>query len=186
MPRIPYLPQDLTEPRELVSAIRKRRGGALIELDRMLLNSPPFARGWNAHLLEVRTGLTLSAKLRELAICVVAILNGANYEWSQHKPLLAAAGASEAQLQALSLLANDSTEAGADAGSLPAGLFDAAERAAIQLTVEMTRNVKVSDATFNAVKNVLPNNQQVAEIIGVIATYNMVSRFLVALGIDEE
>ncbi len=182
MPRIPYLPQDLTEPRELVSAIRNRRGGTLLELDRMLLNSPPFARGWNAHLLEVRTALTLSAKLRELAICVVAILNGADYEWKHHKPLLAAAGASEAQLQALSLLANSGT----DVSSLPAGLFDASERAAIQLTVEMTRNVKVSDATFAAIKAVLPGNQQIAEIVGVIASYNMVSRFLVALGIDEE
>ena len=182
MPRIPYQPKDLSEPRELVSAIRKRRGGALLELDRMLLNSPPFARGWNAHLLEVRTALTLPAKLRELAICVVAILNGADYEWKHHKPLLAAAGATEAQLQALSLL----EKAGADAGSLKAGLFDASERAAIQLTVEMTRNVKVSDTTFAAIKALLPDNQQVAELVGVIATYNMVSRFLVALGIDEE
>ena len=182
MPRIPYLPQDLTEPRELVSAIRTRRGGTLLELDRMLLNSPPFAKGWNAHLLEVRTGLTLSAKLRELAICVVAILNGADYEWKHHQPLLAAAGASEAQLQALNLLTNT----GADASSLSAGLFGASEHAAIQLTVEMTRNVKVSDATFAAIKAVLPDNQQVSELVGVIATYNMVSRYLVALGIDEE
>ena len=47
MPRIPYLPADIAEPAELVAAIRKRRGGELINLDRLLLYSPPVAAGWN-------------------------------------------------------------------------------------------------------------------------------------------
>jgi hypothetical protein len=79
MPRIPYLPADLREPAEVVTAIRQRRGGPLLNLDRMLLYSPPLAKGWNAFLGEVRGGLALPPKLRELAMCVVAVLNGADY-----------------------------------------------------------------------------------------------------------
>ena len=45
---IPYVPRDVAEPRALVDAIRARRGGALLNLDRMLLHSPPFAAGWSA------------------------------------------------------------------------------------------------------------------------------------------
>ena len=65
-------------------------------------------------------------------------------------------------------------------------LFDAVERAVIQLTLEMTRNVQVSEAAFAAVKVALPDEQQVVELVAVIATYNMVSRFLVALGVELE
>ena len=74
---IPYVPSDICEPADLVQAIRQRRGGELINLDRMLLHSAPFARGWNAFLGEVRKNLSLSPKLREIAICGVAVLNGA-------------------------------------------------------------------------------------------------------------
>jgi len=40
---IDYQPMDLAEPAELVAAIRKRRGGKFINLDRMLLHSVPIA-----------------------------------------------------------------------------------------------------------------------------------------------
>ena len=55
--------------RELVAAIEARRGGSLLNLDRMLLWSEPLARGWNGYLRAVRTELSLSPFLRELAIC---------------------------------------------------------------------------------------------------------------------
>ncbi len=177
MPRIPYTPSDLSEPKEIVDAIRARRGGNLLNLDRMLLQSPAFAKGWNAFFAEVRTGLDLSPKLRELAMCVVAVLNGAEYEFHHHAPELMKAGGTKQQVEALrhpELCARDEL------------LFDALERAAIQLTIEMTRDVRVSDATFAAVRSALDNDQHVVELTGVIATYNMVSRFLVALVIEPE
>ena len=178
MPRIPYKPEDLAEPADIVSAIRARRNGHLHELDRMLLHSPPFAQGWNAHLGAVRTGLTVNGRLRELAICAIAILNGADYEWVQHAPVFLKEGGTQAQLDAVKpFIEQDRTAPGA---------FNATEQAVLQLTIEMTRNVKVADATFAAVRAALGSDQQTAEIIGVIATYNMVSRFLVALGIEEE
>src|SRR5690606_30107179 len=86
MPRIPYVPADLTEPRAIVAAVRARRGGTLLNLDRMLLHSPEMAAGWNAYLGAIRTQLLLSPKLRELAMCVVAVLNRADYEFGHHAP----------------------------------------------------------------------------------------------------
>jgi alkylhydroperoxidase family enzyme len=148
-----------------------------MNLDRMLLHSPAFARGWNAFLGEVRTGLELSPKLRELAMCMVAVLNGAEYEFHHHAPLFIKAGGTMEQAEALRSLAKPG-------GDL--SMFDAGERAAIALTVEMTRNVEVKDATMAAVRLALENDQLVVELVGVIATYNMVSRFLVALGVEPE
>ena len=175
MPRLPYKPHDNAGPEEIVAPIRERRGGTLLELDRMLLYSPPFAKGWNGFLGAVRNEMTLSAKLRELAICAVAVLNGANYEFSQHKPVFIKAGGTEEQAAALAdinqAISNET-------------LFDNAERVVLALTREMTKNVQVSDETFSAAKAVLADDQQLVELIGAIATYNMVSRFLVALDVE--
>jgi alkylhydroperoxidase family enzyme len=62
-------------------------------------------------------------------------------------------------------------------------LFNEAEHAVMRFTVEMTRTVKVEDATFERVRSLLRDDRQIVELVGVVATYNMVSRFLVALGI---
>lgn len=175
MPRIPYQPRDLAEPAHIVDAIRARRGGDLLNLDRMLLHSAPFAKGWNAFLGEVRSTLELSPKLRELAICVVAVLNGAEYEFHHHAPEFIKAGGTPEQVDALRRI-----------GEGIGGSFDTAERAVIRLAIEMTRDVRVDDATLHAVRSMLTSERTVVELVGVIATYNMVSRFLVALGIEPE
>jgi len=174
---IPYQPKDLAEPRELVAAIRARRGGTLLNLDRMLLHSPPLAQGWNGYMRAVRTELAVSPKLRELAMCVVAVLNHADYEFHHHAPEFLRVGGTAAQLDALGHVGDPKVDLSA---------FDAAERAVLALSVEMTRHVAVSDATMSSLRAVLPDNRQVVEIVAVVAAYNMVSRFLVALGVEPE
>ena len=176
MPRIPYRNEDDPEISNLVEAIRARRKGSLINLDRMLLHSPPFAQGWNALLGAVRRNLELSPRIRELAICAVARLNRAGYEWYQHAPEFLEAGGPQAQLDALDDV---------DAAARDEKLFDASERAALDLTLEMTRGVEVSDATLERARRIF-GDRQLTELVGTIATYNMVSRFLVALGVDEK
>jgi len=176
MPRIPFVPADLAAPREIVDAIRARRGGTLINLDRMLLHSPEMAMGWNTYLGAIRTRLQLSPKLRELAMCVVAVLNGADYEFRHHAPEFLKAGGTTAQLDAL----RDPQRAQADGA-----LFDDTERAALAVAVEMTRSVQVSDASFDALAREL-DTRALVEFVGTVATYNMVSRFLVALRVEPE
>lgn len=177
MARIAYRPETLTEPHDIVAPIRARRGGALTLLDRMLLHSPGYAQGWNDLLRQVRQELRLDPKLRETAIVAIAALNEAPFEHQQHAPEYLKAGGTPAQLEMLTrpyAALNDES------------LFDPAERAVLRLTLEMTRTVRVDDATFTAAAVALGNDQDLVELIGVIATYNMVSRFLVALGVVPE
>jgi hypothetical protein len=104
---IPLLPTNTSEPAELVTAILKRRGGGgLLKLDRMLLHSAPLCEGWNAFFgkvrdlvnktgmqlqmhAQVRGGLSIAPRLKELIMCAVAVLNGAHYEYEHHAPLYA-------------------------------------------------------------------------------------------------
>lgn len=173
---IPYADVDAA-PKELVDAIRARRAdGALLNLDRMLLHSPGLARGWNGMFGAIRGQLALPARLRELAIVAVGVLNGADYERLQHEPELLKAGGTAAQLAAVRRLRRTRPDP---------RLFDAAERAALALAVEMTRRVKVRPATVRRLRALLPD-AQVVELAGTIAGYNMVSRFVVATGLALE
>ena len=113
--------------------------------------------------------------MRELAICAVAA-NEAPYEWYQHAPEYLATGGSQAKLDGLDDVA---------AAARNDALYDERERAALALTLEMTRQVKVNDATLGNARSLFGDRQPV-ELVGTIATYNMVSRFLEALGVDEK
>jgi alkylhydroperoxidase family enzyme len=171
MARVPFVPLDLAEPKALVDAVRARRGGELSELDRLLLHSPPLTEGWNFYLNQVRQKLGLDPKLRELAMCSVAAINKAEYEYEAHLPLFVKAGGTEEQGQALREI---------EVAAKNERLFNEVERATLRLTYEMTKNVKVSDDTFTTAAKALGSTQLLVELVGVIATYNMVSRFLVA------
>ena len=171
--RIPLLPLDLAEPAPLVEQVRARRGGELLELDRLLLYSPPLAEGWNHMLGNIRTKLSVEMKLRELAMCVVALVNDADYEFYHHAPLWRQSGATEAQLAAI----HDLQRAMNDTA-----LFDELERATIRLSVEMTRDIRVSDDAFETCRRCL-GEQRLVELVSVVAAYNMVSRFLVAFNL---
>lgn len=176
MPRIDYVPAEISEPADLVAAIRARRGGRLLNLDRMLMHSPALARGWNVYMGAVRTQLSVSPRLREIGICVVAVLNEAEYEFLHHAPELLAAGGSQAQVDAL----RDPGAAAADRT-----LFDDAERATIALTLDMTRSVRVSEGLVETLAAQI-GSQATVELVAAIAAYNMVSRLLVALGVEPE
>ena len=176
MTRLPQLTDDQVGPPDLVAAIRQRRGGRLLELDRLLLHSPAFATGWGELMGRVRGALALSPLLRELAMCGVAALTGAAYEMHHHAPLYLAAGGSPAQLAALQVLAS------APAGPLADDpVFDATQQAVLGLVVAMTRDVQVSDAVFDRARSVLGSDQLAFELVGVIASYNMVARILVVM-----
>lgn len=179
--RIPdWTPALKPQPQELVDAILARRGGELINLDKALLWSEPLARGWNVYLKAVRSELPTSRKLRELGICTVALLTGAAYEYHHHAPDFLAHGGTQAELDALDrVLAKNPRETQAE----PA--LGAIEKIVIQYAAQMTLDVKVSDEVFNALREHFDTTQLV-ELTSAIATYNMVARFLVALGVSPE
>jgi alkylhydroperoxidase family enzyme len=176
--RIPdWSPELKPQPQDLIDAVKKRRGGPLIELDRVLLWSEPVARGWNVYLGAVRTGLPTSRKLRELGILTVALLTGADYEYQHHAPDFLAAGGSQAELDALSrFVTNDPRSTPADAA------LGAPESAVVEYAVQVTLDVKVTDTTFAKMKAQF-DTTQIVEITTAIAAYNMVARILVPLGV---
>jgi alkylhydroperoxidase family enzyme len=175
-----WTPERKPQPQALVDAILARRGGTLLNLDKALLWSEPVARGWNVYLKAVRTELPTSRKLRELGICTVALLTGAHYEYHHHAPDFLAAGGTQLELDALQgLLTADPHGA-----ALAPGLGEP-EALVVRYAAQMTLDVKVSDGVFEALRRQF-DETQIVELTSAIATYNMVARFLVALGITPE
>jgi len=171
----PWTPILAVRDSQLVHAIEQRRGGELLNLDRMLLWSEPLARGWNVYLRALRQDLALSPFVRELAICVVAKLTGAAYEYHHHAPELKKAGASDAQLAAL----EDPDAAAAT------DLFNDLQQAVIRFAIASTREVRIPDGVFDSLKRQMSETELV-ELVAVTAAYNMVARFLVALQVTPE
>lgn len=170
MARLEHVDQDS----EIAERIRRRRGGRLTPLDGALLHSPPVADGWNSLLGAVRTSTCLPPAVRELAVLRVAALNGAPYEWRAHEPVAREAGLTGEQIAALG-----DTGAGADLSPLTTG-----QRAALDYTDAMTRSVRVPDAVFEALRGHF-DDRGIVELTATVGTYNLVSRFLVALEVGE-
>ena len=177
--RIPMWTRELKEqPEDLVTSIKERRGGSLLNLDRALLWSEPLARGWNVYLRAVRTELGASRALRELGICTVALATGAQYEYHHHAPDYLAAGGQQGSLDSVQRFVSQEGQA------IPAGLSDD-EALIVVFAWQMTRAVRVDDEIFERMRERFSTTELV-EITAAIATYNMVARFLVTLGITPE
>jgi alkylhydroperoxidase family enzyme len=167
------------EPDSLVTdAIRQRRGGELNELDRTLLHSLPIAGGWNVFLGAVRTQTTMPADLRELAICRVAALNSAWYEWKHYYPLALEAGIDDTLLQ----LVKKGREW--DLSGMEDMLNGTLRWTLLRYVDCMTVQIKVPQQLFEDV-SVWWTERQIVELTAIVASYNMVSRFLVALDVGE-
>ncbi|KAI1177680.1 AhpD-like protein [Nemania sp. FL0916] len=190
--RLPYIPNPppASSPEEsaIIARISARRAPRPLQpLDLTLLHSPPIADGWNSFLGAVRTKTTLSAACREIAICRVAAVNAAWYEWDHHAPLLVAEGFGSETLRILRVEDFDNGDV------VKQEMLDKAKKeglgrtewACLRYADEMTRKVKVSEETFGKVREVL-GEKGVVELTATVAAYNCVSRFLVALDVGEK
>ncbi|MGZ5032765.1 MAG: carboxymuconolactone decarboxylase family protein [Usitatibacter sp.] len=174
--RIPsWTPEAAPRDPALMDAILKRRGGKLINLDLALLWSEPLARGWNALLGAVRREFAVAPRLREIAICVVARLTGAQYEFNHHWPEYVKAGGDDGLRARLA----DPDRAAADSA------FSPDERLAMRYAIAMTRTVKVPNELFAELRERL-DDTGIVELTAAVAAYNMVARFLVALEVQDE
>lgn len=175
-------PPPTNNPQEvdILARVRKRRApNGLLLLDRALLHSYPVANGWNCFIGSIRSQTTITVLIRELIICRVAVLNRAIYEWEQHAPLLIKAGVNDATLQVV-------RDAEADILSkMKDKILGPTEAAVLRYTDAMTKTVTVPDEVFQDIKNRF-SDQEVVEITMTAAAYNCVSRFLVALDIEDD
>ncbi|PQE17675.1 hypothetical protein CJF31_00005372 [Rutstroemia sp. NJR-2017a BVV2] len=140
----PTFSEDQTEARAILDRVSARRAPRPLQpLDLTLLHSPPVADGWNSFLGAVRTKTSLSDDIREIAICRVAICNGAWYEWGHHAPLAKAGGVTDKGMEILKM---DKCEKGQGDG------LSEKQWATVRFTDEMTRNVKVPDEVFDELR----------------------------------
>ncbi|OQN95636.1 hypothetical protein B0A48_18235 [Cryoendolithus antarcticus] len=180
--RLPYIPDNPQMPNAedaaVVQRVKDRRGGKLIALDKTLLHAPLVADGWNSFLKAVRTQTTLADSVRETAICRIAALNQAWYEWDAHVPILEKSGILDAaaveRLKGRRKVEADGAEPG----------FDKKHLAVLRYTDAMTLGCVVSQAIFDELKSHF-SDREVVEITSTVAAYNCVSRFLVALDVGE-
>jgi pimeloyl-ACP methyl ester carboxylesterase len=119
----------------------------------------------------------------------VAARNRAAFEWIQHEIVGRQAGLTTEQLTRIGDLRKPATPLTSGTGAL-----SPLQAAALALADSMTAQVHVSDATFAAFGEALKAEgadeavvrQKTVEAVATTATYNMVSRFLVALDIDDK
>jgi 4-carboxymuconolactone decarboxylase len=161
--------QASTELNEIYNNLT-RNGARIINLYRVIAHNPRallnFMRLGNSLLVETE----LQPKLRELAILRIAKLAGSDYEWSQHYPLALELGINQKQIQEISSWVNSTN-------------FNEIERAVLQYTDEVTRNVEVKDETFKELQRHL-NEKAIVELTLSIGYWGMVAHVLVPLKID--
>jgi alkylhydroperoxidase family enzyme len=165
--RLPYV--DPTDPnafktpdeQAIVSRVRARRAPRPLQaLDLTLLHSPAVADGWNSFLGAVRTKTSLSDDVREIAICRVAVINEAWYEWAHHAPLAKAGGVSDEGLKIL-----EETDLGGKSGGSE---LTEKQWAVIHYTDAMTRDVSVKQEVFDALKKHF-SDQEVVEVTATVS-----------------
>jgi uncharacterized peroxidase-related enzyme len=171
MARVKLIQKEQAPPemKELFQQIEDN-GARIMNFYKVLANSPHVAR--NA----IRLGnsligkTTLSPRLRELTIMRIAKLCDCEYEWVQHAPIALQAGVSRAQLDAIGSWKESNN-------------FDEEERAILQYVDEVAQNVKVTDATFEALNKYL-NEQNIVEITLAIGWWGMLARLFVPLEVE--
>jgi alkylhydroperoxidase family enzyme len=165
LPYVPNPPPTTTEAEAaIISRIQARRAPRPLQaLDLTLLHSPPVADGWNSFLGAIRTQTSLSDDVREIAICRVAVLNGALYEWEHHAPLARKGGVSEDGIQLLGI----EERIGTLGERNPGGLTEK-QWAVVRYTDAMTRDVKVSEEVFEELRKHF-SDKEVVEITATVS-----------------
>src|ERR1051325_8470830 len=101
MARVEYPETDSPEAQQLVDLVRRERNGRFPHLFHMQLYNPAILEAWLGLGTAVRYKSDLDGPPRELAICLVATLTAAEYEYRAHRRIAIELGFSEAQIDRL-------------------------------------------------------------------------------------
>jgi uncharacterized peroxidase-related enzyme len=173
MARFPYLDRDqLPElERDIFDQLQAQRG-TVNNIFRVAAHSPLLLRRMLYFSDGLRNRTRLDPRLRELAILTVGRLTNCEYEYTHHQALAKRIGVRPEQVDRLAAWETD-----------PA--FNEQERAVIRYATEVTQSVRVSDATFDALRQFL-DPEQIVELTLNTGFYNMVVRFLLPMQVDLE
>ena len=171
MSRVSLVQKNQASPeiKELFQQIEDN-GARVMNFYKVVAHSPYVARNV-IRLGNSLIGRTdLSAKLRELTIMRIAKLCDCEYEWVQHTPVALQSGVSQSQLEAIGSW-KESVE------------FTEEERAVLQYVDEVAQNVKVTDETFEALRQYL-NEQHIVELTLAVGWWGMLARLFVPLEVE--
>lgn len=171
MARLPNLEKDQLKPEDLkfYDVIAESRGGVRGPYG-VLLHSPDLAPRVAHTGSYVRYNLDIPEALRETIIIATAREIKSQYEFYAHARLARQAGVSEDTIQAIAR------------GTAPQGLSGDEERL-VRFVHELLRNHKISDATFDAVRDRF-GMQKTLEITALIGHYLLVGQILAAFEVD--
>lgn len=173
MARVKLVEEDQAPPeiKDLFQRIESN-GARIINLYRAVALTPPmissFLKLGNCLLNKAE----LSPKLRELAILRIAKLAGSEYEWIQHVPIAREVGVSQQQIEDLHQWKGSAN-------------FNHEQRAVLQYTDEVALNIRVTDETFEALRQHL-SQRSLVELTMSIGYWGMIARMLVPLEIEIE
>ncbi|KAF7322261.1 Carboxymuconolactone decarboxylase [Mycena chlorophos] len=180
-----YVPGRFPEPgtSPIADRIRERRGArGLTPLDGTLLHVPAVAEGWNTLLGAVRTKGALPGDVRELMILRVAARNHAAFEWIHHEHVGRDHGLTTAHLWAIRDTRNPLQPS--VLSPLYAAALAFADHSTVSVKVPQEVMVELREQLKPLASRVnLPVEDLLVEAAAVVASYNMVSRFLVSLDI---
>jgi 4-carboxymuconolactone decarboxylase len=171
--RIGGAPEEPDDPdlAEMFQRIRATRGHVL-NIHRVVGHAPKMLRAQAAYARALREESSLPRDLQELLILRIAQVNDSAYEQSVHRPIAIKCGASPEKIDAL-------------AAWRAASLFDARERAALDLVEQSARSGEVTDEVFAMARRVF-SPQEIVELTALIAWYVGNSRFVRALQVATE
>jgi alkylhydroperoxidase family enzyme len=174
MARLPYVTRDDLAPEERVvfDESERERGTPPGHIHRAIANAPNLLRRFSAMALELRNHTQLDPRLRELALMTVGRIAGAEYEFVHHWNIALNVGVRREQLEQLAEFEH-------------APVFDERERAVMRYAAEVTTSIKVSDRTFDALREFL-DNRRMMELAMSVAFYNAVVRIIVPIGVELE
>lgn len=173
MARVSFLEKEQTHP--IIGEVYQRReeqNAQVLNLLKVMAHCPWIGRNFMRLGNSILRGEELPARLRELAILCIGKLLQAEYEFTHHIPLAQQAGVRKEQIDQLSNWAS-------------AGVFNREEQAVLRYAEELTKNVRVSNATFEELRNLF-SECCIVELTAIIGYYNMVCRILVGLQIELE
>ena len=171
MSRLPNLEKDQLKPEDLqfYESIADSRGSVRGPYG-VLLHSPDLAARVAHTGTYVRFNFDLPEALKETIIITAAREIKSQYEFAAHARLARQAGVSDATIKAIAY------------GTAPAGLIGDQE-ILVRYVKELVQNHKISDSTFNAVRDKF-GAQRTVEITGLIGHYLLVGQILLAFEVD--
>ncbi len=173
MARLPLLDRDdLAEAdRPVYDRLQASRGVPTGNIWRALANAPNLLDRILSLADELRHGVAIDKQYREIAVLMVGLVSGSQYEFDHHWNAAVKAG-----------LPKDKLEQLADFETSP--LFSDAERAVLRFAREASLG-DVSDATWHDLRRHF-DDRDALEIVVTVAWYACVVRILVPLKIENE